>query len=173
MPVAPPRPSVCTCTTLGLTRSKMPVRAAENASGSGNDDFGVKSVVCVMFMYTCSLLALPNCHLKRLQGIPTHNFYGNGFAYASADQEQLQFLSIVDLMAVERDQNITKEHTTLLSRAVLIDFDNEQAMFLIASSTLRGWKFDKLATDAQIAALDIPLFCQSISDARGNMNRYC
>src|SRR5438552_13398417 len=172
MPVPPPRPSVCTCTTLGLTRSKMAVSAAENASGSGNDEVAVKLlVVCVMFFCTCSLFALTNGNLKRLQGIAANDFDGNRLAHAVADQEQLQFLCVVDLVAIECDQDIAEQNATLLSRAVIIDLYDEQAVFLIASGTLSNWNFYKLAADAQVAALDIPLFGQCVGNTRGNLHR--
>src|ERR1700682_5780590 len=76
-------------------------------------------------------------------------------------------------MAIECNQNVTEEDASLLGWTVIIDFYDEQTVFLIAPGTLRGWKLNKLAADSQIAAFDIALFRQSVRDARCDIHGNC
>src|SRR5947209_7259711 len=132
-PVPPPRPSMPTWTMLGCTILNIPTSAAENTSGRGNEDcvsrLSLRSpaVVCVI-AYLPVLFALSNCNLQRLQRVPANNIYRNSLAHSIPCEQHLQIFRVSNRVPIKSDQNITDHQATMLSRTILINFDNEQAM---------------------------------------------
>jgi len=122
----------------------------------------VSGVVCILSLQgrqeQCSfttrlrvlkLFTLSYRDLERLQGVTTDNVYGNSFAHPVSCQEYLEVLRVVDRVTIECDQDITEHESTFLSGAILIHFDDEQAMLL-----RRADKAAKRPTDLKANGFD-------------------
>src|SRR6266566_8078207 len=116
------------------------------------------------------LFTLSYRDLERLQGVTTDNVYGNSFAHPISCQEYLEVLRIVDRVTIECDQDITEHESTFFSGAILVHFDDEQAMLLRLPGPLSVRQADQLAANAQVAALDVTLLDQGIGDVFGNVH---
>src|SRR5579859_1108246 len=88
----------------------------------------------------------------------------------------LQIFGVMNGMTIECDEDIANHQATVLRRAILINFDDEQSLLLRKTGTLRGGQLHPLAADAQVAAFDIALPGQCVrnafSDLDGNCQRY-
>jgi hypothetical protein len=119
------------------------------------------------------LVALSNRDLKRLERVAANDLYWYRFANPVASQQELQVFRIADGMSIEADQDIANQNTTTLSRAVLVNFDDQQACLLRATGPLSCWQMDKLTADAQIAAFNISLLRQRFGDILSDCDRNC
>src|SRR5579883_279602 len=168
-PVPPPLPSVRTCTMAGCACSKMAVRASEKTSGNADEvENVVDCVICLL-----PLLSLPDRHLQGMKRIATNHLDRHRFAYALSCQQHLQILGIAYGMPIKRNQDIAKQNTCLLRRAVLIDIQDEQSVFLGLSTPLRLGNLHQLAADTQVATRNMSLLSQGVSGACRDIERNC
>src|SRR5579872_4008509 len=121
------------------------------------------------------LVALSDCHRKRMQLISPDHLDWDGLARAISCQDDLQIFRVAHRVPIELDQDVAEQDAALLRRTVLIDLDDQQAIFLLlhAFGTLRGWQLNQLAADAQEAAFDVSLPRQRFGDSGGVLHGDC
>ena len=123
--------------------------------------------------FTCVLASLTDGDLQRLEGATANDFYRDGLADAVACQDCLEIVRVVDSLVVEADYDVAEQDAATLCRAILVDFNDEQAMFLCTPRTLVFGKLYQLAADPQVATFDVALLCQGFSDIPGDGSGNC
>src|SRR6266849_669868 len=135
IPVPIPRPSLRTWTMLACTFLMTCMSACEKASGSRDDVDGEKIVSCAMFL---SLLSLTYRDLHCLECVTTNDVNRYRLANTVVGKQRLQVFRIGDRLTIESYQDIAEHQTAFLGRAIIIHYDDEQAVLLRASSALYG-----------------------------------
>ncbi len=119
------------------------------------------------------LLALSNSDIQRMKCITTYHVCCDRLANTIAREHEMQVLGIIERVPIQRQQNITNQHASLLGWTLLLDPDDQQTMFVIATGSLGGGQFNKLAADTQIPAFDYALLCQCLGNLGDDIQWYC
>src|SRR5689334_1035328 len=76
------------------------------------------------------LIALSNSDLKGLERVAANNLDWYCFANPVPSQQKLQVFRIANGVTIKANQNIANQDATTLSRAMLVNFDDQQSSLL-------------------------------------------
>src|SRR5690349_13436805 len=200
-PAPPPRPSLCTCTTLGRTRSIIsalavasaaeipPVSALAAMRASETSPAGASVTVSATVMLFTSIVRSGGPSLRQsgpvalvlapfadgdldgLAGAATDHVDGHRLADAVAAEQRLEIVGVAERLAFEADEDVAEQQAALRGGAVGFHADDHQADLARPPGALAFGQLHRLAADAQVAALDRAVLRQALGVAPGDGRR--